>query len=128
VKIYVAGPFGMKDYIGAFMRRLEHAGHEITHDWTTSEDALQNQSGEALPSRIQRHYADLDLEGVRQANLLWLLLQPHYGAGCFVEFGYALALKDKPLVYISGPVRTIFETLANRRYQTHEDAFEAITS
>lgn len=88
-------------------------------------------------------YAQADLDGVLQADIVWLLAANDKGAcGSWVELGAALALRAEasrqtltwrmraalggylPRIVVSGPKnkRTIFTELADKLFETDEEA------
>ncbi|MDE2022228.1 MAG: hypothetical protein KGI71_04960 [Patescibacteria group bacterium] len=92
----------------------------------------------------RRKYALADLNGVLDADLVWLLAANTQGAcGSWVEFGLAIASKAdrldwgirvfhqeyEPRVIVSGlkARRTIFTELADKLFDTDEEAFAWIT-
>jgi hypothetical protein len=134
--IYVAGASAQIDLIEAFIARLREAGWEITFDWTEKVREVGNASPD--DPTIRRAAALADLDGVRRAYVLWLV-QPDAtstSTGAWVELGAAqerrtLSLKypdagfDPVLIVVSGSSRKcIFSDLADRRFESHEDALE----
>lgn len=80
MKIYVAAKFEEKQLVKEVQAALVKAGHTITHDWTNK------------PAT--------DLNGVREADLLVLLLPPA-GGESMIELGAALALDKHVLLVLS---------------------------
>ena len=91
--------------------------------------------GDSLLTDADRiKYAQADLDGVLQADIVWLLAANDKGAcGSWVELGAALALHALvppglgvagPIVVVSGPKnkRTIFTELADKLFETDEEA------
>jgi hypothetical protein len=101
------------------MSRLREAGISISFDWTD----CAFKAGPTLEEELK--FALLDLRGVEMSDLLWLAVPDIGGCGCFIEMGYALACGKA--VVVSGPHRTIFDTLKNCKcFQEHDEALEAI--
>lgn len=102
-----------------------HSGIEITHDWVAAIEAR----GEANPQYDTVYdrlaWANDDLRGVRESNLLWVLMPPGQSDGAMYETGYAHAM-DIPVVF-SGPgcTRTIF-TANHVCYVSDESAWDYI--
>ena len=82
-------------------------------------------------------YAKADLDGVLQADIVWLLAANDKGAcGSWVELGAALALREtselrgprRPEIVVSGPKwkRTIFTELADKTFESDEAALAYI--
>lgn len=95
-----------------FMRALEEAGHDITHDWTEQVEQL---GAEPEDLNIQRDCAEADIRGVTECDVFVLILYKGM-VGSLIEFGMAIAL-DKA-IYIIGDegcpiVNSIFFSSAN---------------
>ena len=83
-------------------------------------------------------YAQADLDGVLQADIVWLLAANDKGAcGSWVELGaaqsarqlrVALGFGPSPIIFVSGPKnkRTIFTELADKLFETDEEALAYI--
>jgi len=133
VKFYLAGGFLEKEMISGYMRKLEAAGHEITCDWTKAEAAVPGKTSDAdLTDQEQRRFAMQDLQGVKDADIVWHLVAEYKGSrGAYVEVGYALALRmplrplgEGGIVIASGrDVRkSIFHSLCDSTFGTHDQA------
>ena len=135
-KCYVAGASAQIELIEIFIAKLKEAGWKITFDWT----AKVREVGNASPDdpMIRRAAALADLDGVRRAEVLWLV-QPDAtstSTGAWVELGAALERRtliseklgiqfSSPLVVVSGSSKKcIFSDLADRRFESHDDALE----
>ena len=79
MKIYVAGKWTDKERVSKIMRILEKHGHEITFDWTVSENKNFKES------------AIHDIRGVKEADAFYLVYSEDM-KGAWTEFGAALAL------------------------------------
>ena len=131
MRVYVCGGWLEREDIGAFMRRLEAAGFEITCDWTKAEVSPTKTSDADLTHEDQVRFATADLEGVRNADVVWHIVAGYKGSrGAYVELGYAMALRDfylcgTPHIVVSGPDwrKSIFHALADQCFFTHEEAF-----
>lgn len=96
--VYVAGKWGDRQIIGATIRDVvEPRGLKVTFNWTQVEQD-HNTTADVL-----QKYAENDLDGVRRADaLIVLLTDPRYEyRGTCTEMGAALALR-KP-VWIVNP-------------------------
>lgn len=92
------------------MEILKRLGCSITHDWT-----LEGFDHEPTEAEL-RTYADLDIDGVRRADVL-LVLTPErhdWGCGMWAELGIATALGKR--IIVAGPQRDrcIFALKATR--------------
>jgi nucleoside 2-deoxyribosyltransferase len=112
MRVYVAGASKEPGRVRAAMDAVLAAGAEVTLDWL---DAIEKAgaSNEGLDDETRTLAAEADLEGVADADVVWVLAPEAQSAGCWVELGYALALRK--LVLVSGParVRCIFGALAH---------------
>jgi hypothetical protein len=127
--IYVASSWSNRDLVSSYLDKLRAAGLHVTHDWTApNELSPEGIAGEELPLKVQRVLAAHDARGVVQADVLWLITptKAEGGCGCFVELGIATTLRSCFIV-VSGASRTIFQSLAQVSFDTHEKAFEAIS-
>lgn len=133
-RIYVAGASSELDVVRGYIKQLNVAGWNITYDWTEG-ILIEGTANAGLTEDKRVRYADLDLSGVEDADVFWLVTPTTGGAGCFVELGAALALKripivnadkkSRPLVVVSGAYeRSIFTSLADKRFATHEEALK----
>ena len=92
MKVYVAGKWDQKACVRNVVSKLESYGHTITYRWFDIEHDND------CATDLRRTYADADIEGVRTADAVVLLMDdPAYAyRGTFTELGAALAL-DKPV-------------------------------
>lgn len=99
--VYVAGKWGDRQKIGATIRDIvEPRGLNVTFNWT------QVEQDHNTTTAILHKYAENDLDGVRRADaLIVLLTDPRYEyRGTCTEMGAALALR-KP-VWIVNPFKS----------------------
>lgn len=135
MKIYVAASSQeierarqVTQWLHEFSTRLE-PGEELilTHDWVQ----IIDERGDANPvdagftERYQ--YAMADLVGVRNADVLWLLLPDaeKHSVGCYWEAGYADALGKDIIISGGEPLRSIFTT-RGKYHDRDFAAFEAV--
>jgi hypothetical protein len=116
MRIYVAASSKELGRAKWAMDAVRKLGHDITHDWVQCVE----EEGEANPasaSYTQRaNWAEDDLCGVQEADVLWLLMPESEGFGAAVELGYALSKPYKRVVVSGCHERTIFTALANACY------------
>jgi nucleoside 2-deoxyribosyltransferase len=99
VKIYVAGKWEERERVREVMDTLRTRGHEITFDWTYSE-------------QFSKHQAELDLQGVEAADwLVFLAEKPLAYKGAYVELGMAIALGTPVALIGNGIDECIFTQL-----------------
>lgn len=124
--IYLAGASSEVDQCEAYMRLLRDAGWRVTFDWTVGLRANQAAGKRDIDLTLEemRSYASADLEGVRQADWIWVLAPepPNASTGCWVELGDALR-SGRGRVVVSGHWRRcIFAALAGQRFALHDEA------
>lgn len=133
MKVYVAGAWvEQKERAKPMIAALRKHGVHITCDWTV-EESDRTGGDSSLSSEERLKYALMDLKGVYDAQVVWLLAENGKGAcGSWIEFGAALALNryghgEKTLV-VSGANwrRSIFTELADHRFEDDGLALEAI--
>jgi hypothetical protein len=119
LRVYVAGGAAERLTVARpWIRRLQEAGVEVTHDWT-GEAAWNDGTPEAR--------AAADLDGVRRCDVLWLLCPAGKSEGSACELGAALLAGKR--VVASGPwdaLGRIFPGLAGVRCGMHEEGFAAV--
>lgn len=122
LRVYVAGGSTERlTVVRPMMNRLRSEGIVITHDWTACEGYDR---GSTLDER--RAWAEMDLEGVRSADLVWIMVPEVMSVGAAVEMGAALTQRSDKLIMVSGPRNEcIFYNLCNC-FAKHEDAFAEI--
>ena len=132
MKIYVAGASKEIDMVERYIRILRDTGHVITVDWCAEIRKVGDANPRDLPREENAKFAEDDLSGVRQADLFWLLIPQSNSAGCWIEFGYACAMRRRPIsspeIFVSGDYgRSIFCALKGVHcYDSHDEALRAI--
>lgn len=98
-KLYVAGKWADRERLHGIIQDLRAAGYEITHDWTQ----VEVEEGEQRTVEHQNKCADLDISGVRSADLVIVDMQDKDYAyrGSWTEIGCALGIRIP--VWIIGP-------------------------
>lgn len=132
-KVYVAGASSEIERCRKWIQRLGKEGIPITYDWTKSVEEFGS-AGSGLRAHQLRMFARFDLQGVQDADLLWLLA-PIEGKtiGAWIEFGYALSTRVSgvPNILVSPPIseKVIFARLqAVREFKVDLEAFQWILS
>lgn len=103
MKVYVASSITNKENVQEKFKILKSRGHEVTTDWTLTDDIPESQrtgSRDYISSLAKR-----DCEGVRDCDAFILLSEPAEGRSMYVELGLAIALYEetgKPLVFVIG--------------------------
>jgi len=116
MKVYVASKFENQEKVLEIYGKLRENGHEITVDWTKSDDKKAKRDHETA-----RKYAERDIKGVKDADVFVLLTTDVPGKGRFIELGAAMTLNilnDKPKIFVIGDYNTesifFFHSVINR--------------
>lgn len=119
MKVYIGGGSDEREQVQSLMAALVARGVEITHDWTR----CVGYNRESVPAE-RREWARQDLDGVRAADIVWIVAPAQKSEGSAVEMGYAMALRKR--VIVSGPharrINRIFALLCEI-HDSHNDAF-----
>ena len=119
LKVYLAGSSRELDDVKRYMAALRDAGIEITADWVAAIEA----AGDANPAddEVRRKASDADLDGVDDADIVWLMVPREGSAGAWVELGYAIA--HAKTIVVSGEYRKCtFTVEADVLLEHHEAA------
>ena len=103
MKIYVASSIKNKDKVQEVFRALRSEGHEVTTDWTLTDDIPEDERGRKK-DYIQS-IAKRDFEGIGECDVFVLLSEPSEGRSMYVELGLAIATHEatgKPSVFVVG--------------------------
>lgn len=92
MKIYIAGSSKEIHRAERFIALARENGHTITEDWAAGMRAAGPES--ALERSRLTEAAAADLRGIRDADVMWLLIPPVNApsTGCWGELTYAMAL------------------------------------
>lgn len=104
MKIYVASSIKNKDKVQELFSDLKAKGHEVTTDWTLTEDSPEDERD--LKRDYMRSVAKRDFEGIRESDVFILLSKPSEGRSMYVELGLAITMHEvtgKPSVFVVGP-------------------------
>lgn len=104
MKFYVASSIKNKDNVQDVFDDLKAKGHEVTTDWTLTDDIPEEER--SWKRDYLRSIAKRDFEGIRECDIFVLLSKPSEGRSMYVELGLALALHEttgKPSVFVVGP-------------------------
>lgn len=105
MKFYVASGIKNKEEVQRVFERLTAAGHQITADWTLTDDIPEESRDES--SEYVRSLAKRDFEGIRECDVFVLISHPREGRSMYVELGVALSMLEtsgRPRVFIVGPL------------------------
>lgn len=123
MKFYIAGRTSQIKTIQKMVATLTDLGHEITYDWTRTEDPdLKRPYNEHLEK--VSFFAEKDINGAKNAEI-FIIIGDASGTGMYVELGVALASGAK--VYAIGEYNdvTIFHFHPQvTRYNTFEEVLD----
>ena len=123
LKIYIASFFDTRERIRPFADRLWGMGHEVVSTWLNEVAKPPFMSRDAF----WRKLAVKDVVEVGSADLIitdTMDVTPRGGRE--FESGFAFASYQHKLWYVVGPVRNIFHTLADQRFDTWEEALSSL--
>lgn len=122
-KIYIAGFFDTRERLLPIRDKIREMGHEVLSSWL---DEKSNPTGELTPE-LAGSYAIRDLMEIRQSNLIIVdTLDVTSRGGREVEYGYSLNNVFRMDSWVVGPKRNIFHYLANKHFNTWEEALDAL--
>ena len=126
--VYVAGGSSEAALVSSYMRRLEAFGFTITHDWTVI--VLDHQARGVTDAKLTldeaEAHARADLDGVVQADCVWLIAPIAKSEGGWFEMGVAVGDGESHTI-VSGITHNIFRTKADMVFARHEEALAYIT-
>jgi len=108
MKFFISGQINDATNVRQIMNSVIAAGHEITHDWTTTDTFFGGRDNKLNHPEESGIRAYKDIQGVVDCDIYVLLSSnKDVGKGMYVELGAALALNQalgKPRVFIVGPM------------------------
>jgi nucleoside 2-deoxyribosyltransferase len=122
MKVYVAGASAERGEVSKYMQLLRDAGITVTLDWVAIIDGEDGGvSNEGLSTERRRELAKADLQGVADADIVWLIVPNNFSAGAWVELGYAFGL-GKSVIASGNYERSIFTSHCVVEFRSHDDA------
>lgn len=122
MRVYVAGSSDELDRVEWAEAHLRGRGIEVVSCWTC--EVRAQRTGNPTEQDIRRAAARMCLDGVRQADLVWVLMPLRCSHGAFLEFGVALATGTQ--IVVSGDThRSIFCSVVEE-HETDAMALDAI--
>ena len=131
LKVYVASGSDERSVAAGYMARLKEAGIELTLDWNAEVEANGGKANRGLSEYVRLKAARADVCAVEEADVFWLIVPNGASAGCWFEMGVAYKerhLSDLVIVASGDVEKSIFTSLADMRFETHEEAFMRIVS
>ncbi len=104
MKFYVASSISNKDRVRSLFAELESKGHDVTTDWTLTDDIVEEQRD--LKRDYMRSVVKRDCEAILESDVFILLSTPSEGRSMYVELGIAMTayqVAQRPLVFVVGP-------------------------
>lgn len=124
IKVYLAAPYGKKDYVKECAQELQNLGIEVTSSWLNEPHAPGTQMSELTPEQHQK-YAMRDEIDVREADVFVFFTDPTgtiVRGGRHVEFGMAVIL-GKPICVVGNQRENIFHYLGG---VIHFESWDAV--
>lgn len=117
MRLYTAAPFMTYERVRAFNADARDAGHEVTHDWTLTEEFGPDGhpifgDGAELDMAVKAQRAEEDRLGVELADTVVFLADGGPSFGACMEAGMAVAY-EKRLIVVGPTAFTIFWGMAN---------------
>jgi len=127
MRVYLSAGYGRRDEMRTAKEHLEDLGFDVTSTWM---DSVEPCDMDGTDPRA-RSTAESDLLEIDCCEALILFtdtgLTSFGRGGRWVELGYALGLDDV-LVCLVGPLQNIFCALADRRFETLDEAANFLAS
>src|SRR5260370_610964 len=126
--VYIAGAWESKNRLAPVKRAIQNLGLTVGSSWL-EETGTNNVEGPIVltpaMTDVAMGYANRDVEEVMSSNLFILdTIETNDRGGKDVEFGIAYFTVGD--VWIVGPVRNVFQNLADRIFDNWDEALEAI--
>lgn len=122
MKLYLAAPFEELERLRIIRLRVhtETPQHLVVSSWLE-----KNPGSVGTPDSTWPTLALLDLGEIKACNILLLdTFATNDRGGSQVEFGYATAYGKQ--VWLVGPVRNVFNSIAQRQFANWDQAIEAL--
>ena len=119
MKVYLAGSFIAQHRLRGIRDKLFATGHAVVGSWLD-----EVAKPDDMPKEIfDKQLAIKDLTEVREADCIILdTLEDSTTGGRYVEWGYAFG--HAKLRYHVGPIKSIFERIADAHFDTWDSLFE----
>ena len=123
MKIYVAGSFSSQVRLREMAHKLWELGHEVTSTWLGEVAKPESMEQRTFDKKL----ALKDLCEVSMADLVIVdTIQRSSTGGSDTELGYALGRFQNKMIWVVGPVRSIFHHLADCNFVTWDDCLSFI--
>ena len=122
-KLYIASFFDDRPRLRPFADQLWHKGYEIVSTWLN-----ETAKPEGMPHDI--FWKKLAIKDLAEINACDILVLDTFSVtprgGREVELGFALGRFQSKLIYLVGPVRNVFHTLVDVKFDTWEDLISSL--
>ena len=123
MKVYYAGFFDSQKRIRAEADKMWLKGHEVCSTWLYETSRPEGMTTDEFWKKL----AIKDLAEINAADLLVLdTIDVTPRGGREVELGFALGRFQGKSIYMVGPVRNVFHTLVDRKFDSYEDLMKDI--
>ena len=121
--IYLAAKYDAIDRIRVERTRIESLGYKVTSTWLDQYDGIISMSD--APESTRRAIARRDLKNVKEADLFITdTMDENHRGGREVEYGVAYAKGQ--LVWIVGPQRNVFHSIADKHFDSWDQVLEEL--
>ena len=97
----------------------------LAYDWLADIEG-EDTPDDQLSDEDRLMYAEVDLRGVLEADVLWLLSPEKATKGAWVEFGYAMGAGIPTIVVSGASSKAVIFCAKGREYRLDSEAFSAI--
>ena len=123
MRVYFAGFFDSQKRIKAEADKMWEKGHEVCSTWLYETSRPEGMTTDEFWKKL----AIKDLAEINAADLLILdTIDVTPRGGREVELGFALGRFQGKSIYMVGPVRNVFHTLVDRKFDSYEDLMKDI--
>lgn len=123
MKVYIGSFFDTRERLLPYRDQLFKLGHDVVSTWLNETKKMPEMGHDEFWKKL----AVKDLAEIQSADLFILdTLDITPRGGREVEIGYALAGHQNRLIYLVGPVRNVFHTLADRRFDTWDECMASV--
>jgi len=128
MRAYVAGKTHDFERVREVQALVRRAGYEITHDWTVEVERNGPNIGGSPDERVsveeRKRYAELDRDGVIDANCVVVVTGHENLVGTLIEVGIAVSTLKPVFVLGRFPRYSIFWELDNFTFCDDEEALK----
>jgi hypothetical protein len=125
MKIYIAAQFESRKRLRPYADKLWNMGHEVVSSWLN-----ETSKPPCMPhAAFMRKLAFKDCSEIQSADLLIQdTFKMSYRGGAATEFGIALRAYQSKLLWIVGPVRSVFHYLNDKQFDSWTACLKTLRS